>query len=679
MKLLIKFLTFEILFIHIKEFFVNSINLILLAIIMIFLSGFVSLFFSKRSNVGQIITVIIFILGSLTGLFGTILSYLEIDTSMLIIKWQIPFGEFSIAVDNISSIFLLLIFIVTPLGSIYGLGYWRQKEHSDNGKKLSIFYGILSSSMAMLVISRDAILFLICWEIMAISAYFAATVENHDKEVRSAGWIYLISTHIGTLCLFAMFTLLNIANGSFAMNVINKPVLFSSAIFILALIGFGFKAGIVPLHIWLPGAHSGAPSHVSAVMSGVMLKMGIYGIIRILTIISAKELWQGITILIIGLITGLTGIIYALSQRDIKRLLAYSSIENIGIIISGIGLSIIGKSLERIDLTILGLAGAFLHIFNHGFFKPLMFFGAGSIIHTTHTRDMERMGGLLKKMPLVGTLFILGSIAICALPPLNGFISEILIYTGFFKAITESKEIVAIIGGIGAVSLAMIGAIALASFVKILSTVFLGSPRTEDLSNIKDHTKKSMLFSMIILIILCFVISLYPLSFVYIIDKALKLWYNSETILTSLKSFVSLDWIAFLGIVVLIASILLYIIIKLKIYLSESKKSFTWDCGYAKPNSRMQYTGNSFSQNLVNQFRFILLPKVSDVRITKLFPKKTIFTMNVYDVLLNRIITPFFLLCEKYFPWVRILQQGLIQVYVLYIFLIVIILFIFIR
>lgn len=657
----------------------SSINLILIAVTALFLSGFASLFFSRRSNIGQIVTVIIFVAGSVSGIAGTVLSYFEASTPVFIINWQIPFGEFCIAVDNISTVFLLLIFIVTPLGAIYGLGYWRQKEHQDNGRKLGIFYGLLSSSMAMVVISRDAVIFLICWEIMAISAYFASTVDNHDKEVRSAGWIYLISTHIGTLFLFAMFALLKKSTGSFSITGAEKPILFSSAIFIMSIIGFGFKAGIVPLHIWLPGAHSGAPSHISAVMSGVMLKMGIYGIIRVTNIISTKELWQGATLLVIGIITGLTGIIYALSQRDIKRLLAYSSIENIGIIISGIGLSLIGRSLGRYELIVLGMSGAFLHIINHGFFKSLMFFGAGGIIHTAQTRDMEKMGGLLKKMPFLGILFILGAVSICALPPLNGFISEFFIYIGFFKSITESNGTVFIVGGIGAVSLAMIGAIAVATFIKILSTVFLGSPRTEQIANAKDHTKRSMIFPMLLLMIFCFIISLYPSSVVYILDKALNCWLTGENSIPSLTSLVPLSRISSVGIIVLISAIFLYIVIKLKTHFGKSKKGVTWDCGYAKPDSRMQYTGNSFSQNLVHQFRFILLPKSTQVKITKLFPKKTLFTTSVFDLLLNRVIIPFFSLCEKYLPWVRVFQQGQIQAYVLYILLAVILLFIFIR
>ena len=310
---------------------------------------------------------------------------------------------------------------------------------------------------------------------MAMAAYFAATAEDDNPDVCRAGWVYLIATHVGTLCLIAMFALWRHATDSFALN----PAQGISAeaagtIFVLSLIGFGFKAGIMPLHVWLPGAHANAPSHVSAVMSGVMLKMGVYGIIRMTAMLPVTAVWWGGVVLIVGAITGVAGIAFAIGQNDIKRMLAYSSIENIGIIMIGLGLALLGRAFNQPEWILLGLGGALLHVWNHSLFKSLLFFNAGAIIHASHTRNIDQMGGLAKRMPRTMVLFVVGAVAICALPPLNGFASEWLIYSGLFSTLGFGSGQGFPVAAIAAVPLAMIGALAVACFVKILGTVFLG-------------------------------------------------------------------------------------------------------------------------------------------------------------------------------------------------------------
>ena len=370
------------------------------------------------------------------GLCGVVMSLMSATVPTLRLPWFLPWGQFSVTIDSISILFLVPVFVVPAMGSIYGLGYWKQSEHPSNGHQLGLFYGLLAGSMAVVCIARDAALFLIAWEVMAIAAYFAATVDDDNPEVCRAGWVYLVATHVGTLCLIAMFALWRHATGSFALEAVEgMSAGYAGTIFVLALIGFGFKAGFIPLHVWLPGAHANAPSHVSAVMSGVMLKMGIYGIFRMTSLLPSTGWWWGGALLAIGAVTGIAGIAFAIGQNDLKRLLAYSSIENIGIITIGLGLAMFGRSHNRVDLVMLGVGGAMLHMWNHALFKSLLFFNAGAIIHAAHTRDMDQLGGLAKRMPRVMLLFAVGAVSICALPPLNGFVSEWLLYVGLFRTL----------------------------------------------------------------------------------------------------------------------------------------------------------------------------------------------------------------------------------------------------
>src|SRR5205807_3118219 len=262
--------------------------------------------------------------------------------------------------------------------------------------------------------------------------------EDHEESVRAAGWRYLAASHLAALCLFAMFALLRSATGTF--NLVAIPDTLSipgmaTAIFLLALIGFGLKAGIMPMHVWLPSAHANAPSHVSALLSGLMIKMGIYGLVRICSLLPTPPVWWGSLLLGFGAISGVLGVAFAIGQHDLKRLLAYHSIENIGIIVMGLGLAMLGRSLNRTDWILLGLGGALLHVWNHALFKSLLFLSAGSVVHAAHTREIDRLGGLGKVMPCTAFCFLIGAVAICGLPPLNGFVSELLIYLGLFRSL----------------------------------------------------------------------------------------------------------------------------------------------------------------------------------------------------------------------------------------------------
>ncbi|HEX3020550.1 MAG TPA: proton-conducting transporter membrane subunit [Chitinispirillaceae bacterium] len=651
-----------------------SLKLVIGAIAILCVSGFPALLFSSKSQFGQYITVFLSVAGSLLGLCGVGLAVKANSLAVLQTKWALPWGQFSVGIDSLNLVFLILIFVIPLLGSIYSLEYWNQSKHPENGKKLGLFFGLLAGTMALVVIAKDSVLFLIAWEIMALSAFFAATVEDENTNVRQAGWVYLIATHIGTLCLFAMFVLWNQCTGSFELDPVGKiSSKAGSALFVLALIGFGFKAGIMPLHVWLPGAHANAPSHVSALMSGVMLKMGIYGIMRMTFLMPVTNLWWGSVLLVVGVISGIAGIAFAIGQNDIKRVLAYSSIENIGIICIALGLALLGRFQGRADWIYLGLGGALLHVLNHGLFKSLLFFNAGAVIHAVHTRDINLMGGLAKKMPYTMLFFFLGAIAICALPPLNGFISEWFIYAGLFRTILNETGQVLPFAALGAVALAMIGPMAIACFVKLAGAVFLGNPRNDADLHAKEPSH-GMLIPMSILALSCLVIGVFPLFLVDVLKNATKLWAGISEVSISVVSFVPLQLISVIA-AVLFFSILL-IVTLFRLWPEPKSTVGTWDCGYANPSNKMQYTGSSFGDSLVKLFSFILWPANQKPGITGVFPRKVSYKSIVTDTILDRLVFPVFRVAGRYLPMVRFFQRGQTHAYVLYILVIIIVLLI---
>jgi hydrogenase-4 component B len=586
----------------------------------------------------------------------------------------LPWGEFSVSADALSLIFLGLVFVIPALSSVYGLGYWKQTEHAKNGQRLGLFFGMLVGSMALVVIARDAVLFLMAWEVMALSAYFAATADEENPEVYRTGWIYLVATHLGTLCLIAMFTLWRQASGSFALELTHSlPAQTAGALFILTVVGFGFKAGLMPLHVWLPGAHANAPSHVSAVMSGVMLKMGLYGILRMTALLPQVPAWWGHTLLIAGAITALAGIVFALGQTDIKRFLAYSSIENVGIMALGVGLALLGRSQGRWDWVILGLGGALLHIWNHGLFKSLLFLCAGSVIHTAHTRDINQLGGLARRMPRVAFLFVMGAAAICALPPLNGFVGEWLLYLGFFHTLSWGGAATPTLTAATVVVLAMVGSLAVAGFVMLFGAIFLGARRTSATEHAHDPAL-SMLVPMWVLAAGCLVIGFFPLTCAPWLERAVAAWAPGAGAAVSLTALAPLNWFPCVGFGLLLLAGVISLGLKLSSQAKTVSTQGTWDCGYARPSGRMQYTGSSFEEPLERQFAFMLWPRKHWHTLSAIFPKSARFRTLLPDAVLDRLVLPFFHAARNFLPRINVFQQGQTHFYVLYILVITIIL-----
>ena len=609
--------------------------------------------------------------GAIIGLAGAWLGLRAAEEGAALFAWPAA-GDSAVGVDPLSAFFLVPIFLVAGLGSIYGQGYWPQRRHPSNGRSLQLFWGLLVAGMATLVVSRHAMAFLLGWEVMALAAFFLISSEDQHAECRQSGWIYLIATHVGTLSLFAMFALWRSATGSYALRPVTADTIDLAAmngLFFLALVGFGLKAGMMPLHFWLPGAHANAPSHVSALLSGVMIKMGVYGLLRVLSLLPTPPAFWGGLILALGAASGLLGVLFAIGQHDLKRLLAYHSVENIGIILLGMGLALLGRSSDRPEWVVLGLAGCLLHVWNHGLFKSLLFLCAGSVVHATRTREIDRLGGLAKSMPWTAAMFLVGAVAICGLPPLNGFVSELFVYLGLLDGVTAG-------GGSGSAALiavpvlAMIGALAVACFVKVHGAVFLGTPRTPAAAHAHE-SPVAMKVPMGILAACCTLIGLAPALVGPVLDAVIVSWVPDPRLHTA-----SISTLAPLQTVSAMSAVLIGLIAVTTIFLARlgrtAAPAATWDCGYAQPTSRMQYSASSFAQMLVDLFGWVLRPRLHLPSVRGLFPAPAQMHSYVDDVVLDRLLEPSGRGVERCFGWFRRFQQGLTQQYVLYILIAVI-------
>jgi hydrogenase-4 component B len=626
-------------------------------------SGVPGVFLPREGRAGERLACALSILAGIAGVTAAALGVIAPSQRGIVLPWAVPGGAFEVRVDGLSAMFLGQIFFIAALGAVYGLGYWPQDEHPRNGRKLRLFYGLFTAAMGLVVVARNGVLFLAAWEAMALGAFFALTTEDETETVREAGYLYLCATRAGTLCLFALFALVFVATGrlAFETDALDAASPPGTAIFLLALAGFGLKAGLMPLHVWLPGAHASAPTHVSALMSGVLIKMGIYGIARTAAGFAHPPLWWGGALLALGTISAVLGVAFAIGQHDVKRLLAYHSVENVGIICMGLGLALLGRSVGHPELVLLGLAGALLHVWNHGLFKALLFLGAGSVIHATGTREMDRLGGLLRRLPATATLFLLGAVAICGLPPLNGFVSELFVYLGLFHAATARDGRWWIATSFAAPALAMVGALAVACFVKVFGAVFLGEPRTEDA--LRAHEcPRTMLGPMIALATCCLAIGLAPALVAPALDAAASVW----GVQAPIASAVPLGRVSVAAGLLVAALAVAAAAIALRVRPAHAAP--TWDCGYAAPAPRMQYT-SSFAQMIVDLFAFALRPRERVPRLSETFPAPAAYHSAVPDTVLEEAVLPSVRAAARAFESLQKVQSGNIQSYLGYILL----------
>ena len=507
-------------------------------------------------------------------------------------------------IDALAAFFIIVVNLGGAAASLFALGYGR---HDEAPQRVLPFYPAYLAAMNLVVFADDAFSFLVSWEFMSLSSWALVVAHHRERENLRAGYVYLLMASFGTLALLLAFGLLAGANGNYAFDAIrasHPSAALAALVLVLTIVGAGSKAGVVPLHAWLPLAHPAAPSHVSALMSGVMTKVAVYGFVRIVfDLLGAPEWWWSILVLAIGGVTAVMGVLYALMQHDLKRLLAYHTVENIGIIYIGLGLALAFKAHSMAVAAALALTAGLLHVFNHSVFKSLLFFGAGAVLNATGERDMEHLGGLIHRMPQTAFVFLVGCVAISALPPLNGFVSEWLI----FQAILLSPQLPSwglkfLVPAVGAL-LALSAALAAACFVKAFDVSFLGRPRTPAAADAVE-TDSNSLAAMYFLSALCLVAGILPGIFIDALAPV-----TDALVGVSMPHQTGLDWLTIVPIAESRSSyngLLVFIFVTLsgsiaafaihRLASDKLRRGPAWDCGYPDPSPATQYTASSFAQ-----------------------------------------------------------------------------------
>ena len=597
---------------------------------------------------------------------------------------SLPFLTLEMKIDNLSALFLMILSVLTICVSIYSMGYISHYYGKRHVGLFNFLYITFILSMIFVFTSSNAVFFYMAWEAMSLLSYFLVIFESERIENQRAGTLYIVMTHIATAFLLIGFMIIYSYTKSFDLFGSSDaiPDTAKNIIFILFLLGFSTKAGAIPVHIWLPYAHPAAPSNVSALMSGIMIKTAIYGLIRfVLGFLGVQHTWWGALLIGVGIVSAVLGVAYALMEHDIKRLLAYSSVENIGIILIGLGVSFTALAQGNEMIGALALIASILHAVNHTFFKGGLFLGAGSVHYATGTKDIEKLGGLIKVMPVTAVLVLCFSLAISAIVPFNGFISEWLTYQSIFAYIAPGQAGTNILFILAVAALGLAGALAAACFVKLFGISFLGLPRSEEISNVQE-VPVTMNIGMGILASLCLLMGVFPLFIIRLIDGVagdlignsvlgqlqggfLLTWYSMDLSGTVISPF---EILIALGILTLLA------LLAIRVFGGKyvERKYGTWDCGFEGINSRMQYTAAGFSKPIKIVFRILFRPsrKTEAIGGTYYYPDRieykveseSIFEKYVYLPAFSRIRT--FSRRTKFF-----VQTGNIQNYLVYIFI----------
>jgi formate hydrogenlyase subunit 3/multisubunit Na+/H+ antiporter MnhD subunit len=526
----------------------------------------------------------------------------------------LPWLGAHVRLDSLSAAFLVVVNLGGAAASLYGLGYG---QHESEPRRVVPFFAAFLAGMNLVVLADDAFTFLVSWEFMSLSSWALVMAHHRESGNTRAGYIYLLMASLGTLALLLGFGLLAGPGGGYAFEAIRTSPLspaVGAAVLALALLGAGSKAGLVPLHVWLPLAHPAAPSHVSALMSGVMTKVAVYGFIRIVfDLMGPPAWWWGGVVLLLGGVTAVLGVLQALMEHDLKRLLAYHTVENIGIIFIGLGLALAFRTNSMLPAAALAVTAAVFHVFNHSLFKSLLFFGAGAVLTATGQRDMEQLGGLIHRMPVTAFAFLIGSAAISALPPFNGFVSEWLT----FQAILLSpqlpqwllKFLVPAVGGLLALSAALAGA----CFVKAFGITFLGRARSE-VAHAAHETDRFSLAAMLTFVALCLAAGILPSYFIDALAPVAQLAVGAQmpkqtafgwlTIVPIAESRSSYNGLVLFLLIAIAASLAVYVIHR---WASHAiRRSAPWDCGYPDPAPATQYTAGSFAQPIRRVFGTLL-------------------------------------------------------------------------
>ena len=611
---------------------------------------------------------------------------------------NIPFLAFSVRFDPLSCFFVLTISLAGLAASIYAMGYLKEFHGRVSVAALAALTNAFLFSMTLVVIADNGFFFLIVWELMSLVSYFLVVTEHDRPDVRYAGFFYLIMTHVGTAFVVLTYLIFFQSAGSFSYEAFRHPEQFLSegmrtVVFFAALIGFGTKAGIVPLHVWLPYAHPAAPSHISALMSGVMIKTAIYALIRVYFDFLSGQFpwWWGLVVLLVGTTSALLGVLYALMEHDLKSLLAYHSVENIGIILMGIGASMIFKTYALNEFATLGLFAGLYHTINHAMFKALLFLGAGSLLYATHTRNIEEYGGLLKRMPWTGVFFLIGAVSISALPPSNGFVSEWLLFQSLFLGYYIPSVLLKLMLPLAGAILALSSVLALTCFAKAFGISFLALPRSSHAKH-AEEVPITMRTGMAILSVFCVVLGLAPMVVVPMLDPVL-LPFAGVSITEKVLALggwalapVSIEFSSLSppALVLLLGALLILGIGLAVVFGGLLKRRYykTWGCGI-NLSPRMEYTATGFVQPVRQIFSTIYQPTVKLeselLEESRHFAKRRRFEFHIEPIFQKYLYGPLVSFFEAAANHLRVMQSGNLHMYLAYIFFTLIILLLVVR
>jgi hydrogenase-4 component B len=625
-----------------------------------------------------LVSHVLFPAGTLLGLalFGVALGALLGTPEVAVLPIGLPALPFHLRLDSLSAYFLMVIGAASAGISTFAAGYFRKGEGTPPGL-LCLEYHVFLASMVGVVLSNDAYSFMVMWETMALSSFFLVTANHRIPEVRSAGYLYITMAHIGAIGILLCFGVLQANTGDYTFANMRAQALtpfWASVGFLLAVFGFGAKAGILPLHVWLPEAHPAAPSPVSALMSGVMLNLAIYGLLRVsLDLLHLRLWWWGGLLLAVGLATALFGIVFAAAQTDMKRLLAYSSIENMGLLFVGMGLTLIFSAYGMSPMAALALTATLYHVASHACFKSLLFLGTGSVLHATSERNLGKLGGLIRTMPWVGWLTLLGVLASAGLPPLGGFVSEWLLLQSFLFTPGLPVPLLTMLIPVVAALIALVGALAGYTMVKFFGVIFLGQPREDKLAGAHDAGTWERV-GMVWLALGCVALGLLPTQFIQLIDPV-----TQQLVASGLGSKVAASgWLlapnsleqASYGPVIFLLGILgsfalAYLLVR-RLYHGRMRRSLPWACGFPWGTARMQDTAEGFGQPIRQIFEPFFLMKRD---LPTPFDERPRYRVTIEDHFWRWLYLPIVDLANYLARLFGRMQQGRISVYLLYSFL----------
>mgnify|MGYP000890295999 FL=1 len=589
-----------------------SISLLVTTLLIYVVGAFISLIVSRNEQLSINISGVTGILGGVLGIAACIPVLISSDTVVDVFQTPFEFARFSIRIDGLAAFMVCVISLLVVVSALYSFSYVKEYKGKGAGS-MGFFMNLFIASMVALVTSDNAFYFLVFFEMMSLASYFLVLTEQDDNAV-NAGLLYFFIAHAGSVLIMIAFFIFYCYSGSFEFSDfrqtrLSEPLAFT--LFVLAFLGFGAKAGMIPLHSWLPKAHPAAPSHASALMSGVMVKIGIFGIVKVgIDLLGATNMWYGVIVLGFGAVSSVLGVLYALAEHDIKKLLAYHTVENIGIIMMGVGVGMIGIATHHPVLATVGLLGGLYHLLNHAVFKGLLFLGAGSVMYRLHTKDMDLMGGLGKLMPYTAFCFLIGTMAISALPPFNGFVSEWFTYQSLFSLSQSDDFVLKLAGPIAIIMLALTGALAALCFVKVYGISFGGAPRCEKAANARE-VPKPMVIAMGILALCCILLGVGASVVTPIIAKISTALANSASITLAhngvlvaqakLNTALSTPMVTIMLLAFFFLPFTYYVLTKNQRVAARAKGN-PWACGYAY-ESDMAASAGSFTRPLRTIFK----------------------------------------------------------------------------